>query len=51
MESFYRSALTRKRTDPAAELRRAKLDMIERLRREHGQAHPQVWGAFIVSGR
>ncbi|HUU03038.1 MAG TPA: CHAT domain-containing tetratricopeptide repeat protein [Myxococcota bacterium] len=51
MESFYAKALARKTEDKAEILRAAKLEMIGRLRRQHGRANPLLWAGFIVSGR
>jgi len=50
MESFYRKTLATKTEGKAEILRAAKLEMIERLRREHGLANPLLWAGFIVSG-
>ena len=48
MTEFY---LALRRRPPAAALRRAQLQILERNRREFGQAHPQDWAAFIAAGQ
>ena len=49
MQGFYRNLLVAGMGRQEA-LRAAKLEMLDRNRREHGEALPSTWGAFVLSG-
>jgi CHAT domain-containing protein/tetratricopeptide (TPR) repeat protein len=49
MQGFYRNLLVEGMGRHEA-LRAAQLDMLDRNRREHGEALPSTWGAFVLSG-
>jgi len=49
MERLYENLLQEGLPKPEA-LRRAQLDLMDRLRREKGFAHPYFWAAFICQG-
>jgi len=51
MRGFYSRVARRDDADVATMIRTAQLDLVHRLRKEHGEAHPFYWAAFIAGGR
>jgi CHAT domain-containing protein/tetratricopeptide (TPR) repeat protein len=49
MASFYRHLWIEGRSRIAA-LRSAQLDLLRANREQHGEARPETWGAFVLSG-
>lgn len=50
MIEFYQNYLNGKNLSKSEALRQAQLSMIERLRKQHGFANPDLWGAFVSIG-
>ncbi|MEZ4320542.1 MAG: CHAT domain-containing tetratricopeptide repeat protein [Myxococcota bacterium] len=50
MKGFYEALLADPRRDEAAALRAAQRALLERNRAELGEARPETWAAFVVSG-
>jgi len=49
MNELYRARILESKNTPAS-LRSANLEIIRRLRREQGSAHPYFWAAFVATG-